>query len=83
MHPDLKAEVDKLIPAGFIREVQYPDWLANIILVKKKNWQIRVCIDFRVLAKLVLKTTFLFPNMDLLIDASIDYEALSFMDTTR
>lgn len=50
MHPDLaakvEAEVDKLIMAKFIREVQYPVWLANVVPIKKKNGQIRVCIDF-------------------------------------
>ncbi|XP_023880001.1 uncharacterized protein LOC111992366 [Quercus suber] len=30
-------EVNKLLDAGFIREVYYPDWLANVVLVKKAN----------------------------------------------
>ena len=30
-------EVRKLIEPGFIRKVHYPDWLANIVIVKKKN----------------------------------------------
>ncbi|XP_052181999.1 uncharacterized protein LOC127794788 [Diospyros lotus] len=33
----LKEEVDKLLEAGFIREVLYPDWLANVVMVKKSN----------------------------------------------
>ena len=33
----INAEIDKLINVGFIREVQYPTWLANIVPVKKKN----------------------------------------------
>ena len=41
--PKIEAEVDKLIAAGFIREVKYPKWLSNIVPVKKKNGQIRVC----------------------------------------
>lgn len=45
--PQIEAEVNKLIKAGFIREVQYPEWIANIVPVKKKNGQIRVCVDFR------------------------------------
>jgi hypothetical protein len=32
-----KAEVQRLLDAGFIREVLYPSWLANVIMVKKKN----------------------------------------------
>ena len=44
--PQIEAEVNKLEQAGFIQEVQFPKWIANIVLVKKKNGQIRVCVDF-------------------------------------
>ncbi|KAH0656849.1 hypothetical protein KY285_018571 [Solanum tuberosum] len=54
----IEAEVNKLIEAGFIREVKYPLWISNIVLVKKKNGQIRVCIDFRDLNKACLKDDF-------------------------
>ena len=30
-------EVNKLLSVGFIQEVYYPDWLANVVLVKKAN----------------------------------------------
>ena len=33
-------EVRKLLEAGFIREVYYPDWLANVVIVKKANWKV-------------------------------------------
>ena len=39
-------EVEKLLEAGFIREVFYPDWLANVIMVKKSNGKWRMCVDF-------------------------------------
>ena len=39
-------EVDKLLKIGSVREVQYPDWLANVVVVPKKNGKHRVCIDF-------------------------------------
>jgi hypothetical protein len=32
-------EVDKLLAANFIREVFYPDWLANVVMVKKNHWE--------------------------------------------
>ena len=39
-HPNkqriIQSEVDKLLAAGFIREVEYPDWLANVVVVPKK-----------------------------------------------
>jgi hypothetical protein len=33
----VKAEVQRLLDAGFIREVTYPQWLANIVMAHKKN----------------------------------------------
>ncbi|KAL0455740.1 UNVERIFIED_CONTAM: hypothetical protein Slati_0913200 [Sesamum latifolium] len=42
----IKEEVEKLLTAGYIRPVQYPDWLANFILVPKPNKKWRMCINF-------------------------------------
>ena len=42
----INEEVGKLLQAGAIREVEYPEWLANVILVKKANGKWRLCIDF-------------------------------------
>lgn len=42
----IKDEVEKLGEAGFIREVMYPQWLANLVLVKKDNGKYNMCIDF-------------------------------------
>ncbi|KAL0359476.1 UNVERIFIED_CONTAM: hypothetical protein Sangu_0797000 [Sesamum angustifolium] len=45
--PLIEGEVNKLIEVGFIREVKYPMWISSIVPVRKKNGQIRVCVDFR------------------------------------
>ena len=42
----IKEEVQKLTMAKFIREVYYPDWLANMVMVKKANGKRRMCMDF-------------------------------------
>ena len=47
-------EVRKLLEADFIREVYYPDWLANVIMVKKANKKWRMCVS-RTSTKLVLR----------------------------
>ena len=44
-------EVRKLLEAGFIQEVYYPDWLANVVMVKKANGSWRMCVDFTDLNK--------------------------------
>ena len=44
-------ETHKLLAAGHIREIQYPEWLANVVLVKKSNGKWRMCVDFTDLNK--------------------------------
>ena len=39
-------EVEKLLTAGFIREVYYPKWLTNVVMVKKSNKKWRMCVNF-------------------------------------
>ncbi|XP_030940238.1 uncharacterized protein LOC115965196 [Quercus lobata] len=76
----IETEVNKLIEAGFIREVQYSEWIANIVPVKKKNGQIRVCIDFHDLNNACPKDDFPLPITEVMVDAITGHEALSFMD---
>jgi hypothetical protein len=52
-------ELRKLLEAGFIKEVFHPTWLANPVLVKKKNGKWRMCVDYTSLNKHVLKFLFL------------------------
>ena len=76
----IEAEVNRLIEAGFIREVKYPTWISTIIPIKKKNGQICVCVDFRDLNKACPKDDFPRPKIELIVDATAGYETLSFMD---
>ena len=83
-HTEIKGqivkEVQKLLAAGFIKPIQHPRWLSNIVPVKKKNGQIRCCLDFRNLNKACPKDEFPLPNMDLLIDSAAGNAMFSFMD---
>ncbi|KAK0605041.1 hypothetical protein LWI29_022149 [Acer saccharum] len=76
----IKEEVSKLLAAGSIREVKYPEWVANVVLVKKKNNQWRMCVDFTDLNKACPKDSFPLPRIDQLVDATAGHETLSFMD---
>jgi hypothetical protein len=53
-------EVKRLLSAGVIREVKYPEWLANTVMVKKANGKWRMCIDFTDLNKACPKDEFTF-----------------------
>ena len=66
--------------AGFIREVYYPDWLANVVLVKKTNRKLRMCVDFIDLNKACLKDCFPLSRIDQLVDSIARYKLLMFMD---
>ena len=60
----VKEEVTKLKRAGAIKEVFYPEWLANTVVVKKKNGKWRVCVDFTDLNKTCPKDLFPLPRID-------------------
>ena len=68
----IRDEVRKLKQAGTIKEVFYPKWLANTVVVKKKSGKWRVCVDFTDLNKACLKDPFPMPRIDQLMDATIE-----------
>jgi hypothetical protein len=77
----IKKELAKLLATGFIREVFHPEWLANPILVRKKNtneW--RMCIDYTDLNKHCLKDPFGLPRIDQVIDSMVSCDLLCFLD---
>ena len=73
-------EVTKLLATGFIREVHYPEWLANVILVKKANGKWRICVDFTDLNRACPKDSFPLPRIDQLMDSTAGHKLLTFMD---
>ena len=68
-------EVTKLLAAGFIREVHYPERLTNVVLMKKANGKWRMCVDFTDLNKAYSKDSFPLLRIDQLVDsiAGISY----------
>ncbi|XP_038679442.1 uncharacterized protein LOC119980719 [Tripterygium wilfordii] len=65
---------------GSMNEVQYPEWLANVVVVKKKNGKWRVRINFIDLNKACPNDPFPLPHIDVMVDAIVGHELLSFMD---
>ena len=76
----INEEVCKLLQANAIKEVEYPEWLANVALVKKANGKWRLCIDFTDINRACPKDSFPLPRIDLIVDAIVGHELLSFMD---
>ena len=63
-----------------IKEVFYPEWLANTLVVKKKNGKWRLCVDFTDLNKVCPKDPFLVPRINQLVDATVGHPWISFLD---
>ena len=67
----IKKEITKLMAAEFIREILHPDWLANLVLVQKKNtneW--RMCVNYTDLNKHYPKDPFGLPRIDQIVDST-------------
>ncbi|XP_050233028.1 uncharacterized protein LOC126681528 [Mercurialis annua] len=79
----IRDEVEKLLKAGFIRIVNYPEWLANVVLIKKSNGKCRLCIDFTDLNNACPKDSFPLPNTDQLVDATCGFTVYAFLDASQ
>ncbi|RDX91658.1 hypothetical protein CR513_26331, partial [Mucuna pruriens] len=76
----IKEEMSKLLAAGFVREVRYPTWLANVVLVKKASGRWRMCTDYTDLNRACPKDPYPLPSIDRLVDGVSGFALLSFMD---
>ena len=76
----VKFEAKRLKEAGAIREILSPEWLANTVVVKKKNGKWRVCVDFMDLNRVCPKDPFPMPKIDQLVNATYRYPRMSFLD---
>ena len=70
----VKAKLEKLLKANFIRAIDYAKWISNIVLVSKHEKSIRVCTNFRDLNKAC------YPNIDMIVDMTVGYAMYSLMD---
>lgn len=74
-------EIAQLLATGFIIEVFHPHWLANAVLVLKKNGTWRMCVNYMELNKACPKDPFALPRIDQIIDSKAGCELLYFLDT--
>ncbi|XP_027178202.1 uncharacterized protein LOC113777367 [Coffea eugenioides] len=79
----IKAEVGKLLESRIIMEVHYPTWLANPVLVKKEDQTWRMCVDFTDLNKACPKDCFPLPRIDRLVDSTVGFDVLCFLDAFK
>ena len=84
MRPDLsekiKAEVMKQFNVGFLAVTSYPQWVANMVLVPKKDSKVCMCVDYMDLNRTSPKDYFPLPHIDVLVDNTAQHKIFSFMD---
>lgn len=70
MHPQVsllvKIELKKLFDAGFIRPIDYAEWISNLVPTRKHSGAIQICTDFHDLNKACPKDDFPLPNIDII-----------------
>ena len=78
--PVIEKEVQKLLDAKIIVPLRYSDWVANLVPVRKKNREIRLCVDFRNLNKSSLKDNYPLPKMDHVLEKLVGENRMSMID---
>ena len=76
----IKEEVEKQLKVSFLTMIAYSDWVANIVLVPKKDGKVCICVDYRDLNRANCKDNFPLPYIDTLIDNTASNMFFSFMD---
>jgi len=76
----IKEEVEKQFNAGFLAVAKYPQWVANVVPVSKKDGKVRMCVDYRELNRASPKDDFPLPHIDTLVDNTATSSLYSFMD---
>ena len=78
MNPKLKllvkVELERLLQAGFIKPVEIVDWVSPIVLVKKKNWKLKVCMNYKKLNTCTQNYHFLLFFITLLLEEVGDHK---------
>jgi hypothetical protein len=78
--PTMEKEIKKLLYAKIIIPLRYSNWIANIVPVRKKNGEIRLCVDFINLNKCSRKDNYPLPNMEHILQKVSGSSVLSFID---
>ncbi|GAA0167247.1 hypothetical protein LIER_22222 [Lithospermum erythrorhizon] len=79
----IREEVKTLLKANAIQELKFPNWIANIVLVKKLNNKWPMCTDFTSLNKACLEDFYLLQCLGRLVDGNAGHEFFDFMDAFR
>ena len=80
MFPVIEKEVKKLLDAKIIVPLRYFSWVANLVPVRKKNGEIRLCVDFRNLNRSSLKDNYPLPKIEQILQKVVGAQRISMVD---
>ena len=76
----IEKEMKRILDAKIIVPLRYSNWVANLVPVRKKNGEIRLCVDFRNLNKCSLKDNYPIPKMDHILQGVVGAHIISLLD---
>ena len=79
LEPTVKKELNKLLTARIIFLVRHTQWVANLVPVRKKNGDIRLCVDFRNLNRSSEKNNYPVPPMEKILQKVSGAKMLSLL----
>lgn len=80
LEPLVKKELNKFLTAKIIFPFWHTTWVANLVLVRKKYIEIRICMDFQILNWASLKYNYLVRSMEQILQSVSGYALLSLLD---
>ena len=78
--PLIEKEIIKLFEEKIIISLMFGKWLANLVPIRKKSGEIRLCVDFINLNKLSLKENYPLPKMDHILQSVVGSQRMSMLD---
>jgi hypothetical protein len=78
--PIMEREVKKMLDAQIIVPLRYSEWLANLVPVRKKSGEIRLCVNFRNLNRSSRKDNYPLPNMEHILKRVTGASRMSMID---
>ena len=76
----IKEKVKKQFDAGILAVARYPEWVANIVPIPKRDGKVRMCVDYRDLNRASPKDNFPLPHINILVHNTANFALFSFLD---
>jgi len=80
LFPIMEKEVKKLLDAQIIIHLRYSYWIANLVLVRKKNGENRIFVDFKNLNRCSKKDNYPLPKMEHILQRVTGSVTMSLID---